>query len=279
MESKLSIRYQGGAAEFGIDALEASLALEGFANFTIKLSRSLCGEDARPQIILTTLSRGSSLFEFVLNVAPVAAGISQDFGLLPDLFKDGIELLRHLRGAPPQSVKKAHKGSVYVENNEGNIIVFNQNITNLVLEKDIGRDSAKFLGQPLQDSAKSVELSVDDHVVAKVETREADCFRSVTTGETLLETTSEIYLAIKTVQLEGDGRWKFTDGRNTITAPIEDQKFLERVKKGGERFGRGDTLRVRLRSVQERVAGKLVAKHIIEKVLSHDLAETQGKLI
>jgi hypothetical protein len=88
------------------------------------------------------------------------------------------------------------------------------------------------------------------------------------------------YLTIRTVVLEGDGKWRFSDGRNTFRAEVADPRFLQRVKQGRERFGRGDILSVRLRSRQEKIKGQLRTTHVIEEVFSHEPYQgTQSSLL
>lgn len=71
---------------------------------------------------------------------------------------------------------------------------------------------------------------------------------SVATDKALLEYECEIWLTAMKGVLEGEAKWTFSDGRRPFAAPVLDPTFLERVKAGSERFGRGDSLLVRLKA-------------------------------
>jgi len=131
----------------------------------------------------------------------------------------------------------------------------------------------------LERDAVKLSVVADDSVVASVEGDEASFFVPVDGSKALTEHTADVYVTIMTAVLEGRTKWKFNDGRATFSALIEDKTFLARVDKGSERFGKGDTLLVRLRSMQKRRNGQLLVEHVVEEVLDHIAVEdAQGQL-
>jgi hypothetical protein len=198
---------------------------------------------------------------------------------LADFVKQVFELLKHLGGEPPKSIA-ADRGGVSVRNNSGEMVVFNQSVVNMVVEGPAGRTSEQFARGPLQHEADAVEISVNGELAAQADKDSADCFVPIGPDEEISEFVNDLYLEIRTVVLEGDAQWRFDDGRNKFPAKIEDKQFLQRIQEGRERFGKGDMLRVRLRSRQERAKGQLKTTHVIEKIFEHERSQhIQGDLL
>jgi hypothetical protein len=61
--------------------------------------------------------------------------------------------------------------------------------------------------------------------------------------------------------------WRFKYGRMSLTAKLLDEEYRQRVTSGEESFRHGDLLKVRLRTVQERIGGRVVTRHFIVRVL------------
>lgn len=94
-----------------------------------------------------------------------------------------------------------------------------------------------------------------------------------------LETTeSEVYLQIINVAFE-HGKWKFSNGSNSFYASIEDESFIDGVKKNLQQFGSTDTLKVKLRTSQKiDKEGKLKSDFTILKVIEHIKGHKQLEL-
>lgn len=286
METLLRLRYSGSAAERGeMDAYDVAEAIHGFSDFTRKIGAALHGDDVQIRTTIRGLRRGS--FEIDLFYQIVA---QEGFGLLAStiepvknligLIQECINLLKHLQGEPPKSIKKSEDQSIFVENNHGEINIYSDNSVNIVLSPDTGRAVSKFVQKPLQKDANKIEICADDDVIASASSDESEFFVPVSAGDILIESTVEIFLTILTVVLEGKSMWRFTDGRIKYSAKIEDEEFLERVNFGRERFGHGDILRVRLRTTQVRLNGSIKTDYVVEKVLEHSRPEEfQGKLL
>ncbi|AWJ93833.1 hypothetical protein Sp245p_28860 (plasmid) [Azospirillum baldaniorum] len=289
MEQVIVLKYDGLSAKFGeMDAHEAAESIRGFADFTRRLAEAVYGgKEAQVQSAVRGIHHGSVEFEFVFKFLVEGAGMLASVwppSVSPmDLIKvltECIKLLKHLGGQPPASIKKADHGSVYVENNTGQVINIGQLTVNLVLEnKEVSRAAQKFVKRPLERSADEVKIMVDSQEVANINREEAQSFVPIDASNILIENTAEVYLSVGTAVLQGKTRWRFTDGRNHFSAQIEDLDFLGRVERGEERFGRGDVMLVKLRTTQKQAGGKLRAEYTIEEVLDHTPAQqTQGRL-
>lgn len=270
------------SAREAMAAYEIAEAIEGFADFLQSIAEETYGVDVRFQLSIRAPRRGSFDLQFLYEIAGTTNTILSALGPtnLADFVKQVFELLKHLKGESPKSVQNADHGSVAVQNNYGDIIVVNQPVLNIVVDGPAGRSSEHFARRPLQREADNVEISVNGKVAASADKAAADCFVPIGKGEAISEFISEPYLEIRTVVLEGDGQWRFSDGRNKLAAKIDDIEFLQRVRRGQERFGKGDLLKVRLRSRQERTKGQLRITHLVEKVLDHERPQRgQGTLL
>lgn len=83
------------------------------------------------------------------------------------------------------------------------------------------------------------------------------------------EVTRTAYLEIVKPSFKEDNKWSFSDGSGGLMpAGIEDVEFLEKVNRHQYSFGKGDQLKVSLRTRTEKLPdGKYQAEHVIVKVL------------
>jgi hypothetical protein len=271
MQEIIELKYDGPTSDgrFGIDVYEAVEALDGFADFIVALGRAVYGEGPPFRLTITGITAGSLDIKLIYDcfgfIAPFV-------GHAPDLFtaiSHAVALFKHLKGHLPIATQSAGDGSVQITNQDGQITVVNGSVYNVVINADLGKNVEQFLSRPLKKEADSVEIRVDSKIAANANKNNADSFVSLGKGQELGTYTAETYLTIQTVVLEGDGLWRFSDGRNKFRAAINDTAFLRRVSSGSERFGRGDLLKVKLKSVQERIKGELRTTHSVEQVLDH----------
>jgi hypothetical protein len=272
MRSVIKLKYDGAKirSQQGMDAYDVAEAIDAFSDFIRSLSDAIFGEQPGLHLTINGFHEGSLDIQFIYDVTAFAATIisSTDGLTLGEAIGHTFKLLEHLRGQPPKTVKADH-GGVAVENNDGQILVVNGPIYNVTVNGDLGAESERFAGKPLNRDADRIEVSVDGKRVADANHNSANSFVPLGKTEVVNEFVAELHLTIQTVVLEGDAAWRFTDGRNKFNARIADEDFLKQVRQGKERFGRGDILRVKLKTVQEKVKNQLRTNHTIEKVLSH----------
>lgn len=277
MERKITLKYDGGDASRGeLDAYAAAEAIKSFYDFSKYLTSEIYGEEAQIEAKISAFRQGSHEIEFLLQLTEGAAllmSVTDAFSGPADfisLFKDVFSLIKHLKGNPPTAIRKAENGSVFVENNSGEINVFNNPTINLVVkDPKLSKAASGFVNHPLRKSARSLALLSENAIIDRISEEQSKAFVPLNLSDTLTSNTAETYLTISTAVLEGANSWKFSDGRSSITAKIEDEEFLNKVQNGLERFGKGDGLRVMLRSTQLRERGNLKAIYAIEKVLDH----------
>lgn len=278
MQELLTLKYEGeGVAEGEMDAYEVAAAVRGFSDFTRLIGATSYGEDAEIKTTIRGFREGSFEIDLVYSLlsSEFSGLVSSAIGSPGDFLKligDCFDLIKHLRGKPPRDTWRAEPGIVNVENNHGAVIQAKEVVINVVLDRKTGRAVQDFVKRPLARSADKIDILSKDETIATAGRDDSGFFVEIETSEKLVEHTAEVFLTIRTVVLEGDTRWRFHDGQRIVAATIEDQAFLQLVAKG-ERFGRGDTLRVRLRATQRRVDGQLKADYVIVEVLDHAVFE------
>lgn len=275
--NSIELNYDGERRLPGIDAGEASRILAAARQFLYLISTELNGKEVRTEVRIKSYKEGSDLFNFIVHVAAISAPVIGQIGDYLDLLKSCLELLRHLSGHPPKSIKYAEGGSVFVENNAGQINVFNQPTINLVLNSSLSKAAEAIVKDPLERGRAGLKIVVDGREAISIGRDEAEKFSEVPRDDVLHEHTYETYLTVRTAVLEGQGTWRFNDGARIVLAKIDDTRFLARVRQSEERFGHGDILRVRLRTVQRKEAGKLKSEYFIEEVLEHQSALDAGR--
>lgn len=286
MEQLLRLKYVGADADRSeMEAYEVADAIRGFSDFTRMIGLALYGKEAEIQTKVRGFAAESldiDLWYRILGPDTVPFIISV-FGTPADfirILKECFDLIKHLGGDPPKSVRHVEGHGVCVENNHGVINQFSDITVNIIRNEKTGRAARAFVAKPLEKSANQLEVIANDNVVASASKEDAKAFVPIDASDVLTEYVSEVHLIIQTVAFDGKTRWKFSDGRGTFTAQIDDEDFLARVESGEERFGRGDELVVRLRATQKRVNGKLHADYVIERVLDHvKYTAVQGQMI
>ena len=270
MEKQLGLYYEGTRSVSGIDANEAARILSSFHQFMSIVARSVDGREAHPSLRVQAYREGSDLFDLILHTAAVVAPLAgQAYDILM-LVRECISLLNHLDGRQPKKVVSLGDGSVAVENNNGVVNNFNNSVVHIVLNTGISDAAEDFIKKPLENNRSSLRISSKEGTVVEVSSEYGSRVKRIPRKNELLTNTFETYLTIRAVVLEGSGIWKFNDGGRVLQATMEDRNFLARVHQGEERFGHGDILRVRMRAVQTREAGKLKTGYFIEEVLGHN---------
>lgn len=74
-----------------------------------------------------------------------------------------------------------------------------------------------------------------------------------------------------------NNKWKFDNGGSPINAAILDEEFLRKIDSGELRFGKGDLLKVKLKTTQTFAHGKLKTEFQVIEVLEHKIVK-QGHL-
>jgi hypothetical protein len=273
-EATFSLRYTHSAPD-QIEAAELIKVLAAFNSIVVKANRTFYGTDANTSFRLRHVQPGSIDIQGFIEVA---AGLQPAFAMLPSLsfgiddipglIKSWFDLLKHLKGSAPKRVQTVKEGNaVQVENVDGNMMVVNGNVYHGCIINNVGSDAAK-LEAPVRKGARQLELVRGRKKIGTYTPDDVAQFRSIKPTERPIESEIEAIVEVVAPVLQGEGMWRFKYGRMPLTAKLLDEEFRQRVSNKEESFRRGDLLRARLKTVQERgPAGKVVTRHFIVKVL------------
>lgn len=266
-----SLRYEGTGISDGLEPIAFSEAVRGFAEFVSSITEQQFGTPEDVTLKVHRLSQGSLVLDLLQRIGEVSindlVAVSATVG---KEIADAIRLLKHLQGKPPAAVERSTDNRVAVQNNNGAVTVFNNSTVNLVINGDLGGTLERVAKPVSQGGATGFAVEVNSTAVASVNREEIASMVSVATDKALLENESEIWLTAVKVVLEGEAMWTFTDGRRPFSAPVLDPEFLESVKAGRERFGKGDRLLVRLKARQSQRGNRLRTQYEVTQVFRHE---------
>jgi hypothetical protein len=280
-EDTFSLRYTHSTPE-EIEANELIRVLSAFDHMVAKASRSFYGSDASTSFRFTHVQSASidiqGFIEILAGLQPTFANfpvLSLGVSDIPELIKNWLDLLKFLKGKPPKRIQQLvdRGNAVQIENASGGATIVNGNIYNACIFNNVGLDASK-LEIPATKGARELELLKGRAKIASYTADDLGQFRPIKPAEQPIESEIEAIVEVVSPVFEGEGMWRFRYGRMSLTAKLVDQDYRERVSSGSESFRRGDHLKVRLKTVQERVGAKVVTKHFITKVLDrigHDL--------
>lgn len=115
-DHNLSLYYTGPVSPAGIEANELIRVLTAFTRITTKASRTFYGSGIRPSIRIERVQSGSIDLQWIYEVAAGAQSVFPAFpGLIlgvkdvASLIKTWLDLLKFLKGKPPQKVQNVAK--------------------------------------------------------------------------------------------------------------------------------------------------------------------------
>lgn len=279
MQAKLSLKYSGPAVDAGLmDVYAAAANMVAFSEFIVAAAKATYGENTTAQAEVAGFGRGSFVTDIVFQVAgPLATVFS---AATPDSFLDVIkqafDLWKHLKGSPPTSVthNDDHQ-TIKVTNNSGQVIIVKTESLSLVFSDKASGSVEQFVGKAMgKDGMDSVQIETDKKPLAIAQQSEASYFGAVKPSETVTNSMMEIHLVIEAPHFKDGNKWRFYDGQNSFAAEMADKEFLDRVD-NGERFGKGDILRVELQTIQQRSGGKISTERVVVKVIEHKTGPEQ----
>lgn len=288
IEDHLVLEYKGPRVETGrMDARRVATQILAFSEFLEVVSQTAYGQAIEVRTEVQGFRGQSFDIDFLFHVAGHVTTMLSALPASPsdviELIKQSIELWKHLGGKPPKAMNHAQTGgqAVSIENNSGQIMVVNGSVINVVANARAGEAVEKFVREPLEvNGVDSLTIrSPKLRQKTQIAKSDAQSFIPVALSKPLGEVEIETHLMIESPTFKEGNKWKFTDGQTSFFANITDPEFLQAVNDGSERFGKGDTLKVRLRIQQATEAGRLLAERTVIKVLDHFTASHQPKLV
>jgi hypothetical protein len=142
------------------------------------------------------------------------------------------------------------------------------NVYNLYVNVDVRQNIYNIL-QPLESDGIDTFSAGNDICVTKAE---LPYFYPPRIEKTLHDNTQELTVIIESIVFKENNKWRFNNGTLSFSAAILDKDFLAQVD-NGQRFAKGDWLRVQLQTVQIDENNTLKSIYNIVKVIKHETRE------
>lgn len=190
-----------------------------------------------------------------------------------------IGLIRFLKGKKPTKIID-EDGRLKVYLNETEYYETDGKVVKLYKNRTIVSDLNKML-EPLEKDGidsffvsrtgdkKDADLAIDESELTYFEYQEIE--------NDLSENITETFVQIEAAVFKDNNKWKFDNGGSPINAAILDEEFLRKIDSGELRFGKGDLLKVKLKTIQTFAHGKLKTEFQVIEVLEHKIVK-QGHL-
>ncbi|MDG9785891.1 hypothetical protein [Acinetobacter johnsonii] len=190
-----------------------------------------------------------------------------------------IGLIRFLKGKKPTKIiDEDGRLKVYLSETEyyetdGKVVKLYKNRTivgdlNKMLEP-LEKDGIDSFFVSRTGDKKDADLAIDESELTYFEYQEIE--------NDLSENITETFVQIEAAVFKDNNKWKFDNGGSPINAAILDEEFLRKIDAGELRFGKGDLLKVKLKTIQTFAHGKLKTEFQVIEVLEHKIVK-QGHL-
>lgn len=282
----LSLEYHGQPVELGrMDAYQAAANIIAFSDFMGVVTKNTFGEKIELRTEIQGIRGESFDIDFFISIFGYTTTLLTLTGSpsIKDYFefiKESIRAWKHLKGEPPKTITQQQNNTMQLQNQEGQIIYVNANVINIISDSKASKAAEQFIRKPLESGVSHLFIKSSfliDEVT--VEEKDASAFKQVEMEKPLTSTEIKMGLQIESPTFKEGNKWKFFDGQYSFFADILDEGFIERVNKGIERFGKGDTLIALVRLNQSTTLDTLKMERTVVKVLDHVIAPEQKRLI
>jgi hypothetical protein len=187
-------------------------------------------------------------------------------------------VIKRLKGRPPKSQERdPTSGRIRITAEDGSIIEVDAEVTALYQRTTIRRKTKQVVAPLSREGVESVTFEENRETTLRIEKADIPAFEAGGPEDVLGESEIEMVLSIVAPVFAEGNKWRFSAGRGTFYAAIEDREFLDRVDQG-ERFGKGDMLRCIVLQTQSEQEGKLHLEYRVIRVIEHIPREEQLRL-
>lgn len=295
MTTDFTVNFGGDSHEIDLNALIT--ALVNFSSAIQEIQQEVAPE-AKVDIKVRPPEKGSFLIDLLLSTPDTDTIIDallffnkENLNIVENIlsiFANSINLKQHLRGDKPKSiVRNPDNATISVENNYGQIVVFNNatfniNDTNPKIDNYI---SKAFAAIEKDTSVENIKIkNKKGRILSEVkESSFVDMSKIGYVPETpprRIIIKESVNIRAYKLSFDENSKWGFIYEGDKITALISDINFLKSIDEN-ESFAKGDILTVDLQIIQEydkSVQDYLNKTYEVIKLKNHVRANKQGKL-
>ncbi len=290
MSEKFHVVYDGKALdEHLMDVRDLAPAMMAISDLLTHANKEINGDKLEIQLnVKANFKTGCFGIEFVehlswvnqikdMLISPNATALANASGILGLVgFFCGstagvIQLYKFLKGKPPLKIEETvENAKVYYSETE--YLEVDKRTLRLYRSKVIASDIEKML-EPLSkegiDTFYVAKEMSDEKPQLFIDKKDIEYFKFQDLDDHLSESTSVTFLQIESISFKEKNKWRFNNGGSTINASILDESFLHKVDSGLLRFGKGDLLKVELKTIQFLAHTKLKTEFEVVKVIEH----------
>jgi hypothetical protein len=287
----LKIKYGGG------NEIEANTYINSLLHFTtvVQAVNKSINKNKKVSVKVKANSQGSFIVELGVQSANIVDGIKQMFS--PENVSYASDLItvvvavygaaKFLKGKQPKSLIELPEGGVRIENNEGNVNVYDLRGAQIFLTNPEVKNAVEQEFETLEEDPNVTDLEFrnkQDQTILHIAREEFYEISSSGSEKISLPNEKELFveahLNISSMDWEFKKKWDFYFEGHKISAKMNDVDFKESINKG-ERFGKGDTLLVHMTIGQQfdKEVNTFVNKsYTITKILKHIDRPAQGSI-
>jgi len=294
MTEKFHVIYDGEALdEHLMDVRDLAPAMMAISDLLTHANQVINGDKVKIQLkVKANFKAGSFGLEFVeymtwanhikdFLLGPGATAISNASGILSFIgfFSSTtfglIQLYKYLKGKPPVKVEVSDsKAKVFYTETE--YVEIDERTLKLYRNRTIAADLEKVLEPLTKDGIDTLYVVKDDNKKEPelvIQKQDIEYFKYQEVQEDENVTYSQAFVTIVSVTFKEKNKWKFSNGNLIFSAKVTDEYYLNRINSGELRFGKGDILKVKLKSTQTIAHNTLKTEYEVVEVLEHQVVK------
>jgi hypothetical protein len=302
-EARFSLIFRGVAVDNGeIDVHDLAPALLAIGDLLQAANQAINGEQANVAVKVRATAEGSfevdlSVWQHIVDSIFTYAtthkdGIAAASELTDLVLKAGtaflgavgavggglLALLKWLKGRKPDRIEEKD-GDVIIHIGDTSFVT-NRRTVQLAESVAVRTQARRLVGSLEREGIESISARRGEEEELTIHREDVRSFDLPDeTEEELSEEVRRMTLQIISLSFKEDNKWRLTDGAEPFTASIEDTDFLRKIANDEISFGKSDYLVCDVREKQVRTTKGLKKERTIVRVVDHQPAARQLKLI
>lgn len=282
--NEFSVRYSGEALESGsMQVSDLAPALLALGKAFTSAHELLYPDEPRVALQIRATEAGSFIVHLQLTQKLLKQVVNLFSGQeataaanLTALVATAWGSIKWLQNKPTRQ-EELPNGSVRFTQENGDVLEMDGRTFLLVRDQEFREASQRAFRPVSTPGITSVEIKSQGTVLLEVGASDLASFDipEKQLAVPLVESTTEMAVAVASVSFVDGNKWRFSDGESTFFASIGDEAFLARVERNELRFGKGDVLNVRMRVRQWTTNDGLKVDREIVEVLKHTAGPRQ----